>query len=135
MAGPHSFNARFHLGGRNWPRNPYGLQGPGAIVLEPDFVTVRGRNHSSFRLPKWAEHRLRMVDIVNVRTEGPDLRFDLVGVKGNMTVGFTLDDDDAARRLAALLPTRQTEEFARAYAEREAFHDRIDYWSPSTPVI
>jgi rhomboid protease GluP len=29
---------------------------------------------------------------------------------------------------------RQTEEFAVAHAEREEFHDRIDYWSPSTPV-
>ena len=135
MAGLHAFNVRFHLGGRNWPTNPYGLQGEGSVSLEPDFVIIGGRNHSSFRLPKWAEHRLRMVDIVNVRTEGPDLRFDLLGVKGNMTVGFTLADGAEARRLAALLPTRQTEQFALAHAEREAFHDRIDYWSPSTPVI
>jgi membrane associated rhomboid family serine protease len=135
MTGSHLFNVRFHLGGNNWPTNPYGLQGQGTISLEPDFITVRGRNHSSFRLPKWVEHRVRMVDIVNVRNEGPDLRFDVLGVKGNMKVGFTLADGDAARRLAAMLPARQTEAFAQAHAEFEAFHDRIDYWSPSTPVI
>jgi membrane associated rhomboid family serine protease len=135
MAGSHLFNVRFHLGGRNWPTNPYGLQGPGSIAVEPDFVTIAGLNHSSFRLPKRAEHRVRMVDIVNVRTEGPDLRFDVLGVKGNMTIGGTLPDAESAQRLAAMLPARQTEAFAQAHAEFEAFHDRIDYWSPSTPVI
>jgi len=138
MAGAHVFTVRFHLGG-NWPANPYGLQGQGSLSLEPDAVTVRGRAHPSFRLPRRTEHRLRMADILNVRTDGPDLRFDVEGVTGTVTLGCTLPDGAAARRLAAMLPARQTEAFAiahaRAAAEREAFHDRIDYWSPSTPVI
>jgi rhomboid protease GluP len=146
MAGAHLFSVRFHLGGHQWPSNPYNLQGKGTIVLEPDFVTIRGRSHRSFRLPSRVEHRLRMVDIINVCTRGPDLYFDLMGMGGDMTLGCTLADADAAKRLAARLPARQTEEFARAakreseeraqaHAEREIFHDRIDYWSPSTPVI
>jgi rhomboid protease GluP len=134
MAGAHVFTVRFHLGG-NWPSNPYGLQGEGSLTLEPDFVTVCGRSHRTFRLPRRVEHRLRMVDIVNVRTDGADLRFDVLGVKNTLGLGCTLPDAAAARRLAAMLPTRQTEAFALAHAEREAFHDRIDYWSPSTPVL
>lgn len=135
MAGSHVFDVRFHLGGKKYPTNPWGLQGQGSIAIESDFVTVRGRAHRTLRLPAWVEHRLRMVDIVNVRTEGPDLRFDVLGVKDDLTVGCTLADSAAARRLAAMLPVRQTEAFALAYAEQEAFHDRIDYWSPSTPVL
>jgi len=134
MAGAHVFTVRFHLGG-NWPSNPWGLQGQGEVALEPDFVMVRGRAHRTFRLPNLVEQRLRMVDIINVRTDGPDLRFDVMGVKNDLTVGCTLPDTDAAKRLAAMLPARQTEAFAQAHAEREAFHDRIDYWSPSTPVL
>jgi rhomboid protease GluP len=145
MAGAHVFTVRFHLGG-NWPSNPYALQGKGSIALEPEFVTVRGRAHLTFRLPKWVEHRLRVADIFNVRTEGPDLHFEVAGAKGKLSVGCTLQDADAAKRLAAMLPERQTEAFAqaerrraeeraRADAEHHTFHDRIDYWSPSTPVI
>src|SRR6059058_4817572 len=120
MAGSHVFNVRFHLGGK-YPSNPWGLQGPGSMSLEPDFVTVRGRAHRTLRLPNWVEHRLRMVDIVNVRTDGPDLRFDVLGVKADQTIGCTLPDAAAAERLAAMLPARQTEAFALAHAEHEAF--------------
>jgi rhomboid protease GluP len=55
-------------------------------------------------------------------------------VRETLTVGFSTADAQAAKAIAALLPARQTEEFAVAHAEREEFHDRIDYWSPSTPV-
>ena len=135
MGDTRVFDVRFHLGGRQFPTNPHGLQGQGTIALEPDFVTVRGRAHRTFHLPNWEQHRLRLVDVVNVRTEGPDLRFDVLGVKHNQTIGCTLADGEMARRVAALLPARQTEAFAIAHADFEAFHDRIDYWSPSTPVI
>jgi rhomboid protease GluP len=146
MAGAHVFNVRFHLGRKHWPANPYGLQGQGSIALAPDVVTVRGRVQRSFQLPSRAEHRLRMADIINVHTDGPDLRFDAPGPDGMVTVGCTLPDAAAARRLAAMLPARQTPAFAeaarleaearaQAHAEHETFHDRIDYWSPSTPVL
>jgi membrane associated rhomboid family serine protease len=143
MAAPQagdSFDVRFHLGSRNWPANPFHFQGPGQVAVEPDFITVRGATSRSFRLPKREQHRVRMVDIVNVRVEGDDVIFDVVGVRDNKDLvytelGFTTSDRPTAQRLAALLPDRQTEEFKTAYAEREAFHDRIDYWSPSTPVL
>lgn len=133
-------DVRFYLGSRNWPANPYHFQGPGQVAVEPHFVTVRGTARRSFRLPKREEHRLRMVDIVNVRVEGGDVIFDVVGVRDNKDLvytelGFTTPDRATAQRLAAQLPDRQTDEFKIAYAEREAFHDRIDYWSPSTPVL
>lgn len=130
-----TFDVRFHAGRANLPGNPFHFQGKGQVAVEPDFVTLRGSVHRSFRLPARAEHRLRMVDIVNVYTEGRHLHFHVLGVRENQAVGFTLRDEDTAQRLLELLPARQTEAFAVAFAERETFHDRIDYWSPSTPVI
>ena len=129
------FDVRFYRGGPNWPSNPFQFQGPGQVVFEPDFVLLRGSSHRSFRFPRRCEQRLRKADIVNVRVEGPDVLFHVVGVDGKEEVGFTAADRDAARAIAAALPTRWTPEFKTAYAEREVFEDRIDYWSPSTPVI
>lgn len=134
MTGSEILEVRFHAGGANWPGNPYRLRGKGQLVVEPDFVLVRGSSHRSFRFPKREEHRLRKVDIVNVRLDGRDLRFDVLGVRDTLTVGFSTVDAQAAKAIAALLPARQTDAFAVAHAEREEFHDRIDYWSPSTPV-
>jgi rhomboid protease GluP len=134
MTGSEVFEVRFHAGGANWPANPFRFRGKGQLLIEPDFVLVRGSSHRSFRFPMRQEHRLRKVDIVNVRRDGRDLRFDVLGVKESITVGFSTLDAQTAGRIAALLPPRQTEAFAVAHAEREEFHDRIDYWSPSTPV-
>jgi rhomboid protease GluP len=134
MTGSEVFEVRFHAGGANWPANPFRFRGRGQLAIEPDFVLVRGSSHRSFRFPVRQEHRLRKVDIVNVRRDGRDLLFDVLGVKETVTIGCSTADAEAAKRIAALLPARQTEAFAVAYAEREEFHDRIDYWSPSTPV-
>jgi rhomboid protease GluP len=134
MTGSEVFEVRFHAGGANWPANPFRFQGQGQLAVEPDFVLVRGSSQRSFRFPVRQEHRLRKVDIVNVRRDGRDLLFDVLGVKETVTIGCSTADAEVARSIAALLPARQTEEFAVAHAEREEFHDRIDYWSPSTPV-
>jgi len=129
------FDVRFHAGHASLPANPYRFQGKGQVAVEADFLRLRGSVHRSFRLPARAEQRLRMVDIVNVYSEGRHVHFHVLGVRENQAVGFTLRDEDAVRRLLALLPKRQTDAFAIAFAEQETFHDRIDYWSPSTPVI
>src|SRR5438067_5866640 len=107
MAGAQVFTVRFHLGGK-WPTNPWGLQGDGALALEPDFVTVRGRCHRTFRLPDRTEHRLRRVDIVNVRTDGPDLRFDVIGVKGDLPAAAPCRTAPRRSRRRACCPPRQT---------------------------
>jgi rhomboid protease GluP len=130
-----TFDVRFHAGGANWPANPFHFRGKGQVAVERDFVLLRGKSHRSFRLAARAEHRLRMVDIVNVHTDGECVMFHVLGVRENMAVGFSMADAAAAQRFAALLPKRQTDTFATAHAERKEFHDRIDYWSPSTPVI
>lgn len=135
MAGSTTYDVRFYRGGQNWPMNPFLFQGAGQVTIEPDFVTVRGSSHRSFRFAKREEHRLRMVDIVNVRAEGEDVIFDVLGVQADQEVGFSAGTRDAAQRIAALLPARRTARFEVEYAERNVFHDRIDYWSPSTPVI
>ena len=99
-----TFDVRFHTGRANLPANPFHFQGKGQVAVEPDFVTVRGSVHRSFRLPARAEHRLRMVDIVNAYSEGRDVHFHVLGVRENQLVGFSLPDEDTARRLLALLP-------------------------------
>jgi len=135
LEGKHKADVRFHRGGRGWPSNPFLFQGPGQVEIEADFVVLRGSSHRSFRFPQRAEHRLRKVDIVNARAEGPDVVFDVVGVDGSREVGFIAADRAAAQAIVADLPARWMPEFEVAYGERETFHDRIDYWSPSTPVI
>jgi rhomboid protease GluP len=115
--------------------NPFYFKGTGQVIVEQDFVRVSGKTRRSLRLPTRAEHRLRMVDIVNVHTDGKYLTFHVLGVRENLVIDVSTPDPATAERLAALLPQRRTEDFAIAHAEREEFHDRIDYWSPSTPVI
>lgn len=127
---------RFYRGGPSWPSNPFGFQGPGQLTIEPDFLTLRGSCHRAFRFPKTEQQRLRMVDVVNVRTSGEDVIFDVVDVQDMREVGFSAADRDAAKAIAAALPTRCTSEYKMtAHVERQVFNDRIDYWSPSTPVI
>ena len=79
-----TFDVRFHAGRANWPANPFHFQGKGQVVVEPDFVLVRGSTHRSFRFPARAEHRLRMVDIVNAYCEGEDVYFHVLGVRENL---------------------------------------------------
>ena len=46
-----TFDVRFHAGRANWPANPFHFRGKGQVVVEPDFVLVRGNSHRSFHLP------------------------------------------------------------------------------------
>ncbi|MET0983338.1 MAG: rhomboid family intramembrane serine protease [Telluria sp.] len=135
MPGRTLFDVRFYTAGAKWPTNPYSFRGQGTLEFQPDFVFLRGCSQRSFRLPQRREERIRVADIVNAYANGQDVYFDVLGVKGDVTVGFAVADADVARRIVALLPTRQTEAFTREHEENEIFHDRIDYWSPSTPVI
>ena len=79
-----TFDVRFHSGRANWPANPFHFRGKGQVVVEPDFVLVRGNSHRSFRFPAHAEHRLRAVDIVNAHTEGEDVYFRVQGVREDL---------------------------------------------------
>jgi len=135
MAGVQVFKLRFYMAGSNWPSNPFQYRGKGTIEIGGDAVVLRGSRHQSFRMPRREEQRLRMVDIVNVYASGSDVMFTVLGVKQDLRVGFSVADAATADRIVALLPARQTAAFAEAHAEQEVFHDRIDYWTPSTPVI
>jgi membrane associated rhomboid family serine protease len=130
-----AFAVRFRAGGRRRAGNPWNFNGKGQVELEPDFVTLRGSRYRTFRAPMPEVQRVRMVDIVNVRTDGKELEFDVVGVKKDETVSFDVPDRAQLDRIMALLPARQTEGFATAQADHDAFHDRIDHWTPRTPVI
>jgi rhomboid protease GluP len=134
MTRGETFEVRFRAGGRRRAGNPFNFNGKGSITIEPDFIILKGQRYRRLRSPVPEEHRVRMVDVVNARTDGREIEFDVLGVKQDQTIGFDVDDQDADRILA-LLPARQTEEFATAEADREVFHDRIDHWTPHTPVI
>jgi rhomboid protease GluP len=134
MTRGETFEVRFRAGGRRRAGNPFNFNGKGSITIEPDFIILEGQRYRRFRSPVPEEHRVRMVDVVNARTDGRELEFDVLGVKQDQTIGFDVDDQ-VADRILALLPARQTEEFATAEADREVFHDRIDHLSPRTPVI
>jgi rhomboid protease GluP len=129
-----TFEVRFRAGGRRRAGNPFNFNGKGSVTIEPDFIILKGQRYRRFRSPVPEEHRVRMVDVVNARTDGREIEFDVLGVKQDQTIGFDVDDKEADRILG-LLPARQTEEFATAEADREVFHDRIDHWTPHTPVI
>lgn len=135
MTGSTLFDVRFYTAGSKWPTNPFRLRGKGTLEVQDDFLIIRGSSQRSFRMPRREEHTLRRVDIVNAWASGQDVWFDVLGVKGDKTIGFSVADRETAARIVALLPTRQTEQFVREHEENEVFHDRIDYWSPSTPVI
>ena len=135
MAGNAVFDVRFYIAGKNWPSNPFRFLGKGTLEIETDFVFVRGSSQRSLRMPQREEHKLRKADIINAYASGQDVWFEVVGVKETQTVGFSTLDRETAARIVALLPTRQTEAFVQEHEENEVFHDRIDYWSPSTPVI
>ena len=121
-----TFDVRFHA-------NSFQFEGTGQLVVEQGFVLVRGNSHGSPHLAAPSEIRLRMTDIVNAHIEGEVVHFQVSGTRESMAVAFSASDAATARQILALLPARQTEAFARA--EFDTFHDRIDYWSPSTPVI
>lgn len=130
-----TFGVRFYTAGAKWPTNPFRLRGAGSLELQPDFVIIRGSSQRSFRMPRHEEITLRRVDIVNAYASGQDVWFDVLGVKGDMTIGFSAPDRETAAHIVSLLPTRQTEQFVQEHEENAVFHDRIDYWSPSTPAI
>jgi rhomboid protease GluP len=121
-----TFDVRFHA-------NSFQFEGPGQIIVEQGFVLVRGTSHQSLPAAAPVELRLRMVDIANAHIEGEEVVFQVLGTRENMAIAFSASDAATARQILALLPARQTEAFARA--EFDTFHDRIDYWSPSTPAI
>jgi rhomboid protease GluP len=135
MTTGETFEVQFRAGGRRRTGNAFNFNGKGSVTIEPDFVIVRGRRHRTLRTGVPEEHRLRAVDIVNARSDGRELEFDVIGVKNDITIGFDAVDKAAAYRILDLLPTRQTEAFAIAEADREVFHDRIDHWTPRTPVV
>jgi membrane associated rhomboid family serine protease len=121
-----TFDVRFHA-------NSFQIEGAGQFLVEPDFVLVRGTGRYAPPSAAPAEVRLRRSDIVNAHAEGDDVHFQVLDVRDSTAITFSAPDAATAQQILALLPERQTEAFARA--EFDTFHDRIDYWSPSTPVI
>lgn len=133
MTASESFDVRFYVSGSK-PRNPFSLAGPGTIVIEPDFITLDGSERRSFRAGRPASERIRIVDIVNVWSDGERVQFDQQRVDGDRSVGFTVANPDDALRILALLPQRTTQAFATAQADAETFQRQLQD-RRSTPVV
>lgn len=133
MTPSESFDVRFHASGSR-PRNPFNFAGPGTILIEPDFVTLDGAIRRSFRAGRPGRERIRMVDIVNVWSDGESIQFDQQRVDGDRSVGFTVSSPEAALRILASLPQRRTEAFAAAQADAETFQRQLEHRS-ATPVV
>lgn len=135
MTAAERFNVLFYRGGTVRPPNPFYLSGRGTLLVEPDFVTIEGKSRRSLQLPRPAHERVRMVDIVNVWTDGERVQFDEQRVDGDRTIGFTVTNPDDAHRILMLLPERQTQAFATARADAELFQRQMSQWRSSTPVV
>ena len=133
MTAPENFDVRFYISGSK-PRNPFNLAGPGTLLVERDFVTLEGRARRSFRTGRPASERIRMVDIVNVWSDGERIEFDQQLVDGDRSIGFTVDNPETALRILGLLPQRRTEAFAIAQADVETFQRQMQD-RRSTPVV
>jgi membrane associated rhomboid family serine protease len=133
MTATERFEVRFHSGG-NRAGNPFRFAGRGSLVIEPDFVTLDGNERRSFRLGRPASERVRMVDIVNVWTDGERVQFDQQRVDGDRTIGFSVANPEVALRIVGALPQRRTEAFAAAQADVETFHRQLEHRA-STPVV
>ncbi len=129
------FDIRFRAGGRRRAGNPFNFNGRGSIAFEPDFVVLRGSRYRTLRASAPEDVRVRVVDIVNACTDGKQVEFEIVGVKKDERVYFDVPDPDDIDRILALLPARQTPAFATEMRESAIFHDRIDHWTPRTPMI
>lgn len=135
MTQGRAFEIRFRAGGRRRAGNPFNFNGKGSIIFEPEFVVLRGSRYRALRAPLPEEQRVRMVDIVNACTDGKQVEFEIVGVKKDERVFFDVPNPDDIDRILSLLPGRQTAAFATQMAESAVFHDRIDHWTPRTPMI
>ncbi|HEY1043251.1 MAG TPA: rhomboid family intramembrane serine protease [Telluria sp.] len=133
MTATESFDVLFHTGGSR-PRNPFRFSGAGRIVIEPDFVTLDGTARRSFQAGRPASERIRMVDIVNVWSDGERVQFDQQRVDGDRSIGFTVSTPEQALRIIGSLPQRRTEAFATAQADAETFQRQMQDRG-STPVM
>ena len=128
------FDIRFSLDALR-PEHTFRMHGAGSLEIEPDFVTVEGRRHRPFMRGPLETHRLRMVDIVNVRTDGATVAFDIQGVNGNRTLRFRPASADQGERIMRLLPARVTDVFVTARADQETFVTQIAHRAPWVPVM
>lgn len=108
-------------GGRR-PRGRWRWTGKGSIALTPGGIELQGRRQRSFWLPVQQRIELTVAQIRNVAVDGSVVRFEAVVNEGKPeVVRLRAADVQAAKALAAALPTACTPEFSRAQTEQQAF--------------
>ena len=135
MSPSHSFTVRYYAAALLGSKTVVPLTGEGTLSIEPDFVTVTGRGLRTLRLSRQESHRVRMVDIANVVSEGATVSFQAHEVGGVKAFRFSAADPADAQRIVSLLPSRKTEAFVTARADQETFVKQIAHRAPWVPVM
>jgi rhomboid protease GluP len=129
MSGLRKFKVRFGDGAhyRAVMPNSFRLHGKGFIQFEDNMVRFGGKRHRPFWFGVPEEHVVQQADILNARTTGKYVLFDIEkpGEIGHQ-VGFAASDRKTAEAIMSLLPRRRSEGFARDQAQLVDFHDRLN---------
>lgn len=100
------------------PDNSFGLIGEGTLAIGKGSLCVSGRRRG-LHFP--------LETIANVVSEGVQVRFELRPAgKAPRHVLLRAESEDAARRIRARLPARQTDDFRAAIADSNEFRKRLD---------
>jgi membrane associated rhomboid family serine protease len=134
MQEPQRFPVRFHSSRVGQPANAFELAGKGLIEIGDGYLTLRGSRHRTLRPPTPAVETIHLVNVVNVWRDGKQIGCMIQTGEGNRQLAFAAADFPAAQAIQTLLPTRQTEAFATEQADFDAFHHRMDHWSPNSPA-
>jgi rhomboid protease GluP len=128
------FPVRFHASRVGQPANAFELAGKGMVEIGSDYLTLRGSRHRTLRPSTPAVETVHMVNVVNVWRDGAQIGCTIQTGEGPRQLAFAAADFEAARAIQARLPTRLTEAFATEQADYDAFHHRINHWSPNSPA-
>jgi len=130
LASP-SWRVRFVTGqaGRSGrrPKSQWKWIGKGALAADPEYLNLIGRRHRPFWLSAEQTVRVELKDVHNVMASGRLVQFEVACEGGRKeVVRLRASDAQAAREIAAALPTTRTPEFDRAQEDKRTFDRSIE---------
>lgn len=123
-----TFPVRYSEGVFDRSDNSFGFIGAGTVALSKDSLIVSGRTRGFFGCGRRNDAlQFAIADVANVTSHGAQLRMELRSA-GHAPRAILLwtEDEAAARRMLALLPPRQTDDFRAATAESNEFVQRLE---------
>lgn len=108
--------------------NSFGLIGEGTLAIGKDSLCVSARRRGLLGFGRSKEElHFPLETVANVVSEGVQVRFELRPAgKAPRHVLLRAESEDAARRIRARLPARQTDDFRAAIADSNEFLKRLD---------